>query len=140
MQAGRDIAGNVSNVSGALGNLANQQGQGLSDMTGQGSVNIANLLSGYGNMTAAQQQQLGLAFSNMAVGQGTQQAGITQGVGQAQAAGAMQNGQIGQNLLGNLTQLGGYYAGSQAPQMTNPTGGNGISTNQFIANNSGVGF
>jgi hypothetical protein len=139
MQAGRDIAGNVSNVSGALGGLANQQGQGLSDMTGQGSANIANLLSGYGNMTAQQQQQLAMTLSNMAVGEGSQQAGITQGVGQAQAGGAMQQGQNQQNLLGNLTQAVGYYQGNQAPQMTQPTGSNMVN-NAFIANNQQPGF
>ena len=96
--------------------MANQQGQGIADITGQGSANIANLLSGYGNMTAAQQQQLGMALSNMAVGEGSQQAGITQGVGQAQAGGAMQQGQNQQNLLGNLTQAFGYYQGNQAPR------------------------
>ena len=140
MQAGRDIAGNVSNVSGALGNLANQQGQGLSDIVGQGGVNVSNLLQGYGNMTAQQQQQLANTLANMAVGQGTQQAGITQNTGQAQAAGALQQGQIGQNLLGNLSQLGGYYAGAQAPAAAAPPQQNWISNSQFAANNRGVGF
>jgi hypothetical protein len=139
LQAGRDIANNVSSNAGALSSLANQQGQGLSDIVGGGSSNIANLLQGFGNMTAAQQQQLAIAIANMSVGEGTQQAGITQGVGQSQAAGALQQGQNQQNLLGNLTQTAGYLSGSQAPQAPQVTGSNMVN-NSFIANNQQPGF
>jgi hypothetical protein len=139
LQAGRDIAGNVSSNAGALSSLANQQGQGLSDIVGGGSANVANLLQGFGNMTAAQQQELGIALSNMSVGQGTQQAGITQGVGQSQASGALQQGQNQQNLLGNLTQAGGYAFGNQAPQVQ-AGGGSNMVNNSFIANNQQAGF
>ena len=60
---------------------------GLSDIIGQGGSNLANLLSGQGQLSAEQSQQLAALLSNLAVGQGSQIAQAQQGIGEAQAGG-----------------------------------------------------
>lgn len=56
-------------------------------MIGQNTANVANLLSGYGQLDAAQQQQLATILANLATGGATQQANLQGQIGQAKAAG-----------------------------------------------------
>ena len=112
-QAGRDIAGNISSSTSALANLTNQQGAGLGDILGSGANNMASLMQGYGQMTAAQQQQLGSMLGNISTGQGSQLSNIAQGAGNAQSQAALAAGANQQQLIGNLAGAYGLYKGGQ---------------------------
>lgn len=107
LQAGRDIGNQISNTTSQLSNLTSQQGGGLSDIIGQGSSNLANLLSGSGQMNAAQSQQLAQLLSNLAVGQGGQLSNAQNAIGQAQAGGQLgRAGAIGGTIGDVATGLG----------------------------------
>jgi len=106
-QAGRDIAGQVGASSSALANLQSQQGTGLSDILGQGSANVGNLLSGFGQLSAQQQQDLMTQLVNLSTGQATQLAGGAGDIGQAQAGGITGSAQA---LGGTLTDVAGLAA------------------------------
>jgi len=56
--------------------LVNQQGAGISDLTGQASGNLSNLLSGAGQAQAGSQQQLAALLANLATQQGSTVAGL----------------------------------------------------------------
>jgi len=57
--------------------LVNQQGAGISDLTGQASGNLSNLLSGAGQAQAGSQQQLAALLANLATQQGSTVAGLS---------------------------------------------------------------
>jgi hypothetical protein len=90
-------------------------------------------MSGSGNMTAQQQQQLATILANQSVGQGSQNAGFIGGAGQAQVGADLAQGANMQNLLGNLANAGGYYMGNRAPTTAAPATGGG-----YLPNNSGI--
>ena len=84
-----------------MAGLSNQLGGGLSDIIGQGGSNLANLLSGSGQLTAQQQTQLAQLLSGLATGEGSQLAQQQGQIGQAQAGGITgQAGGIRSGLLG----------------------------------------
>lgn len=92
-RAGEQIAGQIGGTTSALSNLVNQQGGGVSDITGQAGGNLANLLSGAGQAQAGSQQQLATLLANLSTQQGStvadlpgipgsqQQSGILGGLG-----------------------------------------------------------
>lgn len=86
-QTGQDIAAAVSGTTSALSELAAAQGTGVADITGQGAANLANIQSAFGQLDAASQQALATILANLATQQGTQQAILQQGIGQATSAG-----------------------------------------------------
>ena len=110
---GRDIAGNIQATTQGLSGLAQQQGLGLSDILGGGAANVANLLSGAGQFSAQQQQQLAQLLLNLQTGQGTQlsnialQGGATAGA-QAQQQGAGEQAAVENLLKAFITSQGGH--------------------------------
>jgi len=94
-RAGEQIAGQIGGTTSSLANLINQQGAGLSDITGTGGSNLANLLSGAGSSQAQSNEQLAQLLAN--VNQGS--AGQVSGVGLPTAQGG--------NLLGSIGQVAG---------------------------------
>jgi len=74
--AGQDIANNLNSTTSALANLANQQGAGMSDMFGNYTGNIANLLSGAGSQQATSNQALAALLANIATGSATNVSGL----------------------------------------------------------------
>jgi hypothetical protein len=82
-------------------------------MLGAGAGNMAGLLQGYGQMTAAQQQQLASMLANISTGQGSQLSNIALGAGNAQTNAALQQGTNNQQLIGNLAGAYGLYEGGK---------------------------
>lgn len=109
LQAGRDIAGQTAATTSALANLANQQGLGISDAISSGAGNVSNLLTGFGQLDAQQQQQLATLLANLSVGAGTNQANIQQNMANIQQQGAaaqgQQQAQTGGAILGALASF-----------------------------------
>ena len=70
-RAGEQIASNINNTTSALTQLINQQGTGLSNLTGATSGNLASVLSGMGQAQELTQQQLAALLSNLASQEGT---------------------------------------------------------------------
>lgn len=89
--AGQDIANNSAATTSALAQLANQQGAGLSDMYGNYTSNIANLLSGGGASQATSNQALASLLANIATGS--------------------QNNFVGASGLPNVSQTQGNLSG-----------------------------
>ena len=101
-QAGRDIAGQISNVSGGLSSLANQQGQSLSDILGAAGINIANLNTGAGGAAGQTNAELASLLANIQTGQGNNLGSLALAGGQTGAQAALASGQNQQNLLAGL--------------------------------------
>lgn len=74
-QAGRDIADQISGVNAGIAGLTEQQGRGLSDIVGNATNNVQNLLQGAYGGDQQSRQQLMTLLSNLASQQGSQIAG-----------------------------------------------------------------
>jgi hypothetical protein len=92
-RAAEQIAGQVGGTTSALAQLLNQQGAGISDITGQAGGNLANLLSGAGQAQATSNEQLAALLAN-----------INQGTAAQVASQPMLNLPIS-NTLGQVGQL-----------------------------------
>jgi hypothetical protein len=121
-QAGRDIAAQGDRTTSALAALINQQGSGLSDLTGNAAGNVSNMLSSLANQSGMSQEQLGALLSNIYTGQGSQLAGLNSMYGQNQAnaltgAAATHRGSVetfnenGMEFLGGMMGGGGMGGG-----------------------------
>ena len=123
LQAGRDIAGQIGSTTSALSGLANQQGSGLSDIIGAGGSNLANLLSGFGQTSAEQREGLARLLANLSVGQGTQEAGLTQQAGNAIANANLAATQGQQELAGTVVgSLVGGFSDERLKENITPIG------------------
>jgi hypothetical protein len=115
-QAGRDIANSISGTSSALANLINQQGAGVSDITGNMATNVNSLIQAATAGDVAAKQQLATLLTNVSSQAGSSYAG------QPIVPGAPSN------LLGTLGQVAGGIGGlvqgyNQMGNVWNPTSG-----------------
>lgn len=67
--AGRDIATSIGDTTSALADLINQQGAGVSDLTGGAAQSIIDLLSGAGEAEGLSQEQLAELLAKISAGQ-----------------------------------------------------------------------
>lgn len=108
-QAGRDIAQQIAGTTRGLSDISLRQGGGLADIIGQGGINIGNLLSGFGQLGADQQEQLAILLANLSVGQATQAQQAGQAIGQTAQTGAAAVGQqqaaTGSAVIGALAKI-----------------------------------
>ena len=102
MQAGRDIAGNITNQINALANYQSNQGAGMSDLIGQ-----------QGNTLAGIQTGAGAGMSNLIGGTAGQLAGIATGTGAAYDPSALGGTSQVKGILGSAgeTAIGAAIAG-----------------------------
>lgn len=70
-RVGEQLAGEVSNTTSALAELINQQGRGVSDLTGSTSGNLSTLLSAATQAQESGQTQLATLLANLASGTGS---------------------------------------------------------------------
>ena len=101
-QTGQDIAAATGGTTAALADLQNQLGVGQANILGQGTTNLANLVSGTGTSSSALQQQLALILANIGTGTASTAAEPISLAGQFDAAGI-----LGQNtaVQGALEQF-----------------------------------
>lgn len=110
---GQNLAGAVSQGAGSVSALQQAGGAGASDILGTAGINAANLIQNFGNLSAADQQQLAVLLANLQTQQGSQLAG------QASPAQFIQSG----GIVGDLGQLasgvGGAISGASAAGLFN---------------------
>ena len=104
-RAGEQIAANLAGQTTNMANMINNQGIGLSTMTGINAGQLANVLSGAGENQAISQQQLSALFSSLSQAQIAAVAG-------AKSIGADSSGM--QNLA-NLVEAVGAASESSTP-------------------------
>ena len=104
-RAGEQIAANLAGQTTNMANMINNQGIGLSTMTGINAGQLANVLSGAGENQAISQQQLSAVFSSLSQAQIAAVAG-------AKSIGADSSGM--QNLA-NLVEAVGAASESSTP-------------------------
>jgi hypothetical protein len=112
-QVARGREGFGINLGNALGqgasnlqNLQQQGGAGLSDILGGAGINAANLQTGFGNLSATDQQQLATILSNLSIGQGSQLASQPSAAGFLQpSAGALSQAA---SVAGAVSGFGGF--------------------------------
>jgi hypothetical protein len=112
-RAGEQIANNVQGTSASLAEMLAKQGNDLSSIVGTGGSNIAQMLANFGQLDAAQQQELAKLLGNIATGSATTVAGASQlpGINDAGILGGIGNaaGGIGE-LAKNPTVAAGIAA------------------------------
>lgn len=108
VRAGQDIGQGILGTTRGLSQLAQQQGAGTSDILGSGAANISNLLTGAGQLDAAQQQQLAQLLSNLTTGEVAQLSNLQQQIGQAEAGGILGRAE---GLRGGLSRVGNVISG-----------------------------
>ena len=86
----------------AVGDL----GSALAGLDQSTIANLSNLLTGGVGNLADIEQQLGISLANLGVGQGTEQVGLTTGLGEVQAAGTLGSSSAMQDLVAALSGLG----------------------------------
>lgn len=75
-RVGEQLAGQLGETTSALANLVNQQGSGLSDLTGSTSGNLTQLLTAATQGQEAGQTQLAALLANLATGAGSNIAAV----------------------------------------------------------------
>lgn len=107
-QAGRDLASQISSTSQGLAGMQQDQGIGLESILSQGGGNISDLIANYGQLNAAQQQELARMLGNFSIGQGASAGAGQAAIGQAQAGGIIGRAA---GLRGGIGQTAGAIAG-----------------------------
>lgn len=105
LQTGRDIANQLAQTTTGLSGLQQGQTSGLSDIIGQGSANISNLLSGFGQLDANTQQQLASILANISTGGASQVGQAEANIGQAKGAGITGKSDAIKGTLTDIAQL-----------------------------------
>jgi hypothetical protein len=117
-QAGRDIATNLQNTSLSLADLINQQGAGISDLTGAGSAQIQGLITAAQNGDAAAQEQLASILANI-------NQGSASNVGGAGAATTYNPAANYGQIAGGLGSIAGNWPTGGTPEPANTGSWNG---------------
>ena len=142
-QAGRDIAQASADTTSSLATLMNQQGAGISDMTGDFTSNIQSLIEAATQGDANSKYKLATILSNLSSGSATQNTNIpftniqtTNTLGQV--------GQLASGIGGMLGQFKKPSTDNLTPDQTiramgsNSYGGSGY--NPGISNNDGSSY
>jgi hypothetical protein len=111
-QAGRDIANGVQQTTSSLANLIQNQGAGMTDITGNMTNNVNALYQSALNGDANAKEQLSAMLGNLS----TNASSAVTGLQQPQYQGSNITGQIGQVASG----LGGMFAGMGYGNQTQP--------------------